>query len=49
VEPSHVLVAMGFDAKAASECVRFTFGWPTQPGDGEQAAQIVIDTVEALQ
>jgi len=26
VEPSHVLLAMGFDRQAASECIRFSFG-----------------------
>lgn len=26
IEPSHVLLAMGLDRKAASECIRFSFG-----------------------
>lgn len=48
VEPSDVLTAMGMSASEASECVRFTFGWDTEPGTGEMAAQIVIDTIGAL-
>jgi cysteine desulfurase len=28
LEPSHVLLAMGFSEREAGEAVRFTFGWP---------------------
>ncbi len=45
IEPSHVLTAMGMDAAAASECVRFTFGWDTGVGDGRKAAEQVVDIV----
>jgi cysteine desulfurase len=48
VEPSHVLTAMGMPADAAQQCVRFTFGWDTAPGDGVDAARRVLETIEAL-
>jgi cysteine desulfurase len=42
VEPSHVLIAMGFDTKASGECIRFTFGWSTPRGEGVDAANRVL-------
>lgn len=33
VEPSHVLVAMGATAEEATETVRVSFGWSSQPSD----------------
>jgi cysteine desulfurase len=48
VEPSHVLVAMGFDTKAAGECIRFTFGWSTPAGEGVDAASRVLAVLEDL-
>ena len=48
VEPSHVLSAMGMTAEAAGECVRFSFGWNTDVGDGTEAANAVAEVVEAL-
>ena len=48
VEPSHVLSAMGFDDIAAGECIRFTFGWPTQEGEGLLAARRVLDVIGEL-
>lgn len=45
--PSHVLVAMGYGPDEARECVRFTFGWTTRPEDGDVAAGIVLDALEA--
>lgn len=48
VEPSHVLLAMGFDTKAAGECVRFTFGWDTEPGVGRDAAERVLGVLREI-
>jgi cysteine desulfurase len=48
VEPSHVLSAMGLDDVAAGECIRFTFGWPTQEGDGALSARRVLDVIGAV-
>ena len=48
VEPSHVLVAMGYDSKAAGECVRFTFGWDTTEGAGTDAAERVLHVLGAI-
>lgn len=45
---SHVLTAMGLAPDAARECLRFSFGWTTRPGDGEQAADLVKDALEGL-
>lgn len=46
VESSHVLAAMGMSDTEASECVRFTFGWDTAPGDGQAAARAVAAIME---
>ena len=48
VEPSHVLVASGMEAAEAGECIRFSFGWDTGPGDGERSARAVAEVVEAV-
>ena len=48
VQASHVLAAMGFDATAARECVRFSFGWTTEEGDGASAAAVVAGLVRSL-
>ena len=48
VELSHVLEAMGFDDDRAAESIRFTFGWTTQPADGDVAAQKLSAIVGAL-
>jgi cysteine desulfurase len=48
VAVSHVLAAMGMDPVEAAECVRFTFGWTTTPGDGEAAAEIVLEALGSL-
>lgn len=45
---SHVLRAMGFDDAAARECLRFSFGWSTRPGEGREAAGRVAEQAEAL-
>jgi len=41
VTPSHVLTAMGMSASEAAECLRFSFGWTTEAGDGLKAAELV--------
>lgn len=48
VEPSHVLTAMGFSQAAAGECVRFTFGWSTKPGEGSDAAHRILSVLGEL-
>lgn len=48
VEVSHVLAAMGMEQPAAAEALRFSFGWTTRPGDGNQAATTVIAEARAL-
>jgi cysteine desulfurase len=48
VEPSHVLTAMGMSSEVAAECVRFSFGWDTEPGGGQAAADAVADVIESL-
>ena len=45
---SHVLEAMGMTPSEARQCVRFSFGWSTEPGEGKAAAGIVATEVEAL-
>lgn len=41
VTVSHVLDAMGMNEEKAAECVRFTFGWSSDPSDGATAAALV--------
>lgn len=41
VTPSHVLTAMGMSPSQAAECLRFSFGWTTEPGDGVRGAELV--------
>lgn len=48
IEPSHVLTATGMSPLEASECVRFTFGWDVESGDGKRAARAVIDVIEGF-
>lgn len=43
IEPSHVLVAMGLDRQAASECIRFSFGRFST----EQQARAAVDILSA--
>lgn len=43
--PSHVLTAMGLDPSEGRECLRFSFGWTTQPEDGDTAAEAVLEAV----
>jgi cysteine desulfurase len=44
--PSHVLAAIGLDAAAARETLRFSFGWTTRPGDGAAAAARVLAALD---
>ncbi len=48
VEPSHVLSAIGFTDEAAGECIRFSFGWDTNQGEGWRAARAVLDVLADL-
>ena len=43
---SHVLAAIGLDAVAARETLRFSFGWTTHPGDGADAAARVLAALD---
>lgn len=47
-EPSHVLLAMGFGSDAASECLRFSVGLPTNPDDVDRAAAQVAEAVDRV-
>jgi cysteine desulfurase len=44
---SHVLTAMGVPEEQARRSLRFSFGWTTQPEQGEQAAETVLAAIEA--
>ena len=48
LDVSHVLHAMGMPAEEAAECVRFSFGWSTESGDGAEAAHGVASVVKEL-
>ncbi|NQV07023.1 cysteine desulfurase [bacterium] len=48
VQASPVLRAMGWDDRAARECVRFTFGWTSDPGDGARAAARLVRALDGL-
>ncbi len=48
VEISHVLAAMGVGPAEAGEFVRFSFGWTTEPQDGDTAAAIVLEVLGGL-
>lgn len=45
---SHVLEAMGMSPSQARQCMRFSFGWSTEPGEGAAAAELVVREVGAL-
>jgi cysteine desulfurase len=44
-EPSHVLLAMGYDVVAASQCLRFSVGRPTTENEIDYVIGRVIDAV----
>lgn len=48
VKPSHVLVAMGMDERAAKETVRVSFGRQNTEEEVVRAAKIFIETVKSL-
>ena len=47
-KPSHVLEAMNINPKFINSHLRFSFGWTTQVGDGDKAAEIVMQTVKEI-
>lgn len=42
---SHVLLAMGMGVSEARTALRFSFGWSTTVGEGEQAAEVVAGAI----
>ena len=48
-KPSHVLEAMNINPKFINSHLRFSFGWTTQVGDGNKAAEIVMQTVKEIE
>ncbi len=48
-KPSHVLEAMNINPKFINSHLRFSFGWTTQVGDGDKAAEIVMQAVKEIE
>ena len=48
-KPSHVLEAMNINPKYINSHLRFSFGWTTQVGDGDKAAEIVMQAVNEIE
>ena len=48
-KPSHVLEAMNINPKFINSHLRFSFGWTTQAGDGNKAAEIVMQAVKEIE
>ena len=48
-KPSHVLEAMNINPKFINSHLRFSFGWTTQIGDGNKAAEIVMQAVKEIE
>ncbi len=46
--PSHVLTAMGIQAREANSHLRISFGWTTQLGDGEKGAKKVLKAIKDI-
>ncbi len=44
-QPSHVLMAIGMDRKAAGECLRFSLSQATTAGEIDQAIELLADAV----
>ncbi|NHZ70539.1 MAG: aminotransferase class V-fold PLP-dependent enzyme [Proteobacteria bacterium] len=49
LEPSHVLLAMGFNDSLARHCIRVTFGWDSEPGLGSNAAAVILEVLGDMQ
>ena len=45
IEPSHALLAMGFNRKTASECIRFSFGRYSTVAQADAAAVLIVDAL----
>ncbi len=48
-KPSHVLEAMNIHPKFINSHLRFSFGWTTQAGDGNKAAEIVMQAIKEIE
>ena len=48
-KPSHVLEAMNINPEFINSHLRFSFGWTTQIGDGNKAAEIVMQAVKEIE
>lgn len=48
IEPSHVLLAMGWEKIVAKEALRFTFGWTSTPEEAIAGARLVANAVEEI-
>jgi len=48
VEPSHVLLAMGFSASEAHSSIRFSLGWNTTEDDISQVIEILPKLVRQV-
>lgn len=46
--PSHVLMAMGLSSKEASECLRFSVGYPTTSEDIDKTITAIVYAVERV-
>lgn len=48
LDPSHVILSMGYSEKDAKESVRFSFGPQTSEVQIRRAAQVIVETVQRL-
>ncbi len=47
IEPSHVLQAMGYDRRSASECIRFSFGRFSTDEQIDHATSLISDALRS--
>jgi len=47
IEPSHVLLAMGYDSGSASECIRFSFGRFSTDRQIDRATSLISDALKS--